>query len=646
VPRHGNLTKIRTVSFVLPDVESLVCERIVVMKRLAIFVLLSSSLASGQTEIIQTVAGNGTQGFSGDAGLATSAALFLPDLNVSFAATGVVVDASGDLFIVDTGNARIREVSASGIITTVAGNGCCGYSGDGQQATAAALTYPQGVAVDASGNLYIADTGNNVIRKVSAGGIITTIAGRFGQVGFYGDGGPAVAALLYAPASVAVDASGNLFIADTVNNVIRKVTASSGNISTVAGNSTQGFAGDGAAATSAELYLPTGVFVDASGNIFIADRGNNRIRKVLASNGNISTVAGNGTGVSSGDGGAAAAAGLPSPTSIALDASGNIFIAVPLNSRIREVSAGSGTITTVAGDGVAGFYGDGGLPTNALLNHPAGVAVDASGDIFIADTGNNRIREVSAATAPPPSINSGGVVAVDSTVTTIQPGEFVSIYGTNLGPASPATWTGVFVTSLGGTSVMIDGQPAYLTYAGPTHINAQAPNDTNTTSHTVTVAVTTTGGGTTTSTVTLAQFAPSFLLFDSKHVTGIIVRSDGSGSQGGGSYDFLGPTGNSLGFPTVAAKAGDTLQLYSVGLGPTNPPVPAGQPFASSAQTTNPVNLLINNISVPPTFAGIDSSLLYQINLTVPAGLGTGDVPLSAMVGGVQTQSGVVISLQ
>jgi uncharacterized protein (TIGR03437 family) len=614
------------------------------MKRLAIFVLLSSSMASGQTEIIQTVAGNGTQGFSGDGGSATSASLFLPDLNVSFAATGVVVDASGDLFIVDTGNARIREISASGIITTVAGNGCCGYSGDGQQATTAALTYPQGVAVDASGNIYIADTGNNVIRKVSAGGVITTIAGRFGTVGFYGDGGPAAAALLYAPAGVAVDGSGNLFIADTVNNVIRKVTASSGNISTVAGNSTQGFAGDGAAATSAELYLPTGVVVDASGNLFIADRGNNRIRKV-STTGTITTIAGNGTGVSSGDGGAATAAGLASPTSIALDASGNILIAVPLNSRIREISAG-GTITTVAGDGVAGFYGDGGLPTNALLNHPAGVAVDASGNIFIADTGNNRIREVSASTAPPPSINSGGIVAVDSTVTTIQPGEFVSIYGTNLGPASPATWTGVFVTSLGGTSVMIDGNPAYLTYAGPTQINAQAPNDTNTTPHTVTVAVTTTGGGTTTSTVTLAQFAPSFLLFDSKHVTGIIVRTDGSGSQGGGTYDLLGPTGNSLGFPTVAAKAGDTVQLYSVGLGPTNPPVPAGQPFSSSAQTTNPVNLLINNISVPPTFAGIDSSLLYQINLAVPAGLGTGDVPLSAMVGGAQTQSGVVISLQ
>jgi uncharacterized protein (TIGR03437 family) len=135
-------------------------------------------------------------------------------------------------------------------------------------------------------------------------------------------------------------------------------------------------------------------------------------------------------------------------------------------------------------------------------------------------------------------------------------------------------------------------------------------------------------------------------LFDSKHVTGIILRPNGSGSQGGGTYDLLGPTGNSLGFPTVAAKAGDSVQLYAVGLGPTTPTVPAGQTFSSSAPTNNQVNLLINNVSVLPSFAGLDSSLRYQINLTIPAGLGTGDVPLSATVGGTQTQSGVVISLQ
>jgi uncharacterized protein (TIGR03437 family) len=624
------------------------------MNRLAVLILFSylcvCAPASAQTQIIETVAGSGATGtfsnanFSGDGGQATSALLNQP--------ASVAVDASGNLFIADTANGRIRKVSPSGVITTVAGNGCCGYSGDGQPATSAALDQPQGVAVDSSGNIYIADTGNSVIRMVTAStGIITTIAGKFGLLGEYGDAGPANQSVLWYPAGVAVDAAGDVFIADTVNNVVREISASSGNISRVAGGTPvvdcetdEGFSGDGGPATSAELDHPQGVFVDASGNLFIADTHNNRIRKVSTS-GTITTVAGNGSEGSTGDGGQATAAGLYEPSNVAVDASGNIFIAATKNNKIRKVSAGSGIITTVAGDGVQGFYGDGAAATNALLNQPQGVAVDSSGDIFLADTGNNRIREVSVSTVPPPSINSGGVVAVDSTVTTIQPGQFISIYGTNLGPASPgAQWTGVFVTSLGGTSVTIDGNAAYLTYAGPTQINMQAPNDSNTGPVSVVVK---TGAGTATSTVTLAQFAPSFLLFpDDKHVTGIIVRSDGSGSQGGGTYDFLGPTGNSLGFPTVAAKAGDSVQLYAVGLGPTSPPVPAGQTFSSSAPTNNQVNLLINNMSVLPSFAGIDSSLLYQINLTIPAGLGTGDVPLLATVGGAQTQSGVVISLQ
>jgi uncharacterized protein (TIGR03437 family) len=195
--------------------------------------------------------------------------------------------------------------------------------------------------------------------------------------------------------------------------------------------------------------------------------------------------------------------------------------------------------------------------------------------------------------------------------------------------------------------VTIDGNQAFLSYVSPTQINLQAPNDTNTGK--VNVVVNTTGG-TTTSTVTLAAIAPSFLLFNGSHyVTGIIVRPDGSGSQGSGSnsYDFLGPTGNSLGFPTVAAKAGDSVELFAVGLGPTNPTVTAGQPFtANAAATTNQVTLTINNMPVLPSFAGFDSSILYQINLTIPAGLGTGDVTLVAAVAGFQTQTGVVISLQ
>ena len=214
----------------------------------------------------------------------------------------------------------------------------------------------------------------------------------------------------------------------------------------------------------------------------------------------------------------------------------------------------------------------------------------------------------------------------------------MSIYGTNLAD-STANWTGNFPTSLGGSSVTIDGKAAYLSFAGPGQINLQVPNDTATGPVPVVVR---TASGSGASTVTLAQFGPSFFLVDGKHVAGIIVRPDGS-------YDTIGPTGNSLGYPTVAAKAGDSLELFAGGLGPTNPAVPAGQLFSGAAPTINPLTLLINNVSVTPpslSFAGLSEAGVYQINLTVPAGLGTGDVSLVATVGGVQTQSGVVISLQ
>src|SRR5208283_4909896 len=285
--------------------------------------------------IITTVAGGGHYGL-GDGGAATSGSLIGP--------SGVAVDASGNLFIADTWNNRIREVDPDGIITTVAGNGSYGYSGDGGQATSASLAGPSGVAVDASGNLFIADTYNNVIRKVDNNGIITTVAGG-GHYGL-GDGGAATSASLVQPSGVAVDASGNLFIADTYNNVIRKVD-NNGIITTVAGGGHYGL-GDGGAATSASLVQPSGVAVDASGNLFIADTYNNVIRKV-DNNGIITTVAGGGH-YGLGDGGAATSASLVQPSGVAVDASGDLFIADTWNDRIREVDP-DGIITTVAGNG-------------------------------------------------------------------------------------------------------------------------------------------------------------------------------------------------------------------------------------------------------------------------------------------------------
>jgi uncharacterized protein (TIGR03437 family) len=244
--------------------------------------------------------------------------------------------------------------------------------------------------------------------------------------------------------------------------------------------------------------------------------------------------------------------------------------------------------------------------------------------------------------SPAPTINPDGVVPVFSPSNIIQPGSWVSIYGTNFAGATNL-WAGDFPKSLGGVTVTVNSKPAYLWYVNPGQINLQSPDDTA--SGTVPVVVTT-ASGSATSTVTLAQFGPSFSLLDTKHVTGIILRSNGSGAYNGGAYDILGPTGTSLGYSTVAAKAGDSVVLFGVGFGPTSPPVSSGQIFSGSASTTNAVKLLINNVSVTPSFAGLSSAGLYQVNLTVPAGLGTGDVPLVATVGGVQTPSSVVIPLQ
>ena len=249
-------------------------------------------------------------------------------------------------------------------------------------------------------------------------------------------------------------------------------------------------------------------------------------------------------------------------------------------------------------------------------------------------------------TSSAPAIKPNGVNPNDSASTSISPGTWVSIYGANLAPAV-TQWTGNFPTSLGGVSVTIDNQPAYLSYVSPTQINLQAPNDANL--GTVNVVVTN-ASGSVTSTVTLAQYSPAFGLLDSTHVAGIIRRPDGSGAYGTGalSYDILGPTGTSLGYATVAAKAGDSVVLFGVGFGPTNPSVLAGQNFSGAAAMVPSSNLqiLINSQNVTPLFAGLSGPGLYQFNLTIPPNLGAGDVPLSATAGGAGTQSGVVISLQ
>jgi sugar lactone lactonase YvrE len=351
------------------------------MQKYLLIGLVCANLRSN-AQVIVTIAGTGTAGYSGDGSAATSAQLNEP--------TGLAIDAAGNVYINDFNNNRVRKINTSGIISTVAGNGTAGFSGDGGLATSAQLNGPGTVGIDALGNLYIADLMNNRIRKVNTSGIISTIAGT-GTVGFSGDGGLAVSAQLFQPWGVSVDGSGNIYISDVGNNRVRKIN-SSGIISTFAGTGAVGFGGDGGAATSATLNGVNGVAFNSSGDVFMAEYGGHRIRKVNSS-GTISSVAGNGIAGFSGDGGIATSAQLKNPPFVAVDGTGNLYIADFMNSRIRQVNP-SGIISTFAGNGTMGFGGDGGPPGSAILNKPEAIATDLLGNVYIADSYNHRVRKV------------------------------------------------------------------------------------------------------------------------------------------------------------------------------------------------------------------------------------------------------------
>ncbi len=303
------------------------------------------------------------------------------------------VDAAGNIYVTDFADHRIRKVDTHDTLFTISGNGSAGYTGDGGPFAAAVYRNPSGICMDAAENLYICEWYNDVVRKVNRStGIITTICG-MGMGGFAGDGGPATAAHMETPKGICVDRYGNLYVADYGNHRIRKVDAITGIITTVAGTGVAGYSGDNGAATAAKIAYPNGITVDTIGNVFISDYGNNRIRKIASGTGEISTYAGTGVMGYTGDGGAAVSAKMVRPNAVHISRNGNLYISDNGNNVIRKVSP-DGIITTVAGNGSFGFAGDNGPATNATFNGPSAVFADAAENLYIADGEASTIRKV------------------------------------------------------------------------------------------------------------------------------------------------------------------------------------------------------------------------------------------------------------
>ena len=589
---------------------------------------------------ISTVAGNYALGigYSGDAGAATAAQLSNP--------CAIALDASGNLYIADQLNDRIRKVTSDGNINSIAGDGTNGYFGDTKAASSAEVYFPCGMAFDRAGNLYIADTNNNVIRKIGTNGIISTVAGD-GTASYLGDNGPATVAELNAPQGVAVDSAGNIYIADTGNQRIRKVTTD-GNINTVAGNGVAGYSGDGGAATGATFNSPQSIKVDAAGNMYIADTVNNAIRKVAA-NGIITTIAGNGTDCIisgaicfSGDGNAATSASLFHPKDIVLDAAGNLYIADAANQRIRVV-APNGIISTIAGNGTAGAGGDGGPATFAQLRFPGGLALGSGGTIYVADTQNEEIRLLTPnlPSANAPSIVAGGVVSplAFGGFPAIAPGSWIEIYGTNLA-ADTRAWsqadfhnTALAPTSLDGTQVTIAGVSAYVAYISPRQVNAQVPLNVPTGAQQI--AVTTANGTSAPYTVTVNQTQPGLLAPSTFQIGGnqylAALFNDG--------VTYVLPTGAISGIPSRPAHVGETIVMYGVGFGPVSPPFPAGEiiPQVPTFLTQSFQVFFGQTPAATPSYYGLAPGVigLYQFNVVVPNVPASNAVPVTFTLGGV-----------
>jgi uncharacterized protein (TIGR03437 family) len=586
--------------------------------------LLAAGATNAQQYSISTIAGIGqVQGYFGDTGPATSAQLDFP--------LRVTVDSKGNFYLADYYTYVVREVSG-GTINTVVGiptGPLFGFLGDGGPAIEGQISDVHGLAVDSSGNIYIADTFNGVIRKVTAPGAILTPAGvisTFAGVapasgvvthGYSGDGGPATSAELSQPSGVAVDSSGNVYIADYGNYTVRKVDTT-GKISTIAGTGAAGYSGDGGPANKALLSSPYAIAIDPSGNIYISDLGNTNIREVTT-DGNIHTVVSN-----------------ISTDSIAVDAAGSIYFADSITNTVGKILS-DGTQFAIAGiPGNPGFSGDGGPGTSAQLNQPHGVALDSSGNVYVADSQNQVIRLLSPVSSSISVVNSASGVGVS-----ITPGEIVTIFGMGLGPSTPASAqpgsNGYYGKQLVGTTVSFGGTNGPVLYTSATQVSAIVPYSVPI-GGTADITVTYQGQSVTAPAVPIVSSLPGVFTLNS---TGIgqasAVNQDGS-----------------INGPTSPAPTGSTISLYVTGEGQTTPAGVDGKPASAPLPApVLPVSVTLNGQNVPVTYAGGAPGQvagLMQLNVQIPADLlqiftGPVAVPVVVRVGFIYSQANVTITV-
>lgn len=578
---------------------------------------------SAKDGTLSTTAGDGTFGFRGDGGGAAEAALAGP--------VGIAVW-NGNIYVADQGNQRIRKITGDGLISTVAGSGTAGYSGDGLPATSARLNQPSGVAFDTGGNLYVADSYNGRVRRIDPSGVIITVAGNGESTGFGAEGDPAVSVPLSNPRGIAAG-GGSLYVGDTGQNRVVRVNPD-GALNTIAGTGSAGYTGDGDVTSLLQLNWPSGLALDGSGALYIADTLNNRIRK-LTPDGVLSTIAGSGSSGFSGDGGDAQSAQLNGPCAVAIDQGGDLFIADGGNNRIRMV-APDGIISTIAGTGEAAYNGDEGAGTEVAIFRPCGLAVDAQGHLLVADTGNNRIRKLSPGDplVPPPALSVAVASAASMTAGPLAPGEIFMIAGEGIGPGEAINATldaaGALPNSLGDVEVLLDGTPAPLFYVQSRQINAQVPYEVAGKA-TARLTVAYKGARIIDMPMTLAPANPAFFTMSTGIGQAAAVNEDGT-----------------LNSPANPAPRGSVLVLYATGEGQTSPAGLTGR----APQSPWPTPLL----PVAVTIAGIPSQVLYagsapgfaglmQINVRIPSGfVPAGSLEVVLRIGDYQSPGGVTIA--